>query len=71
MRIKLFEQYTQEMSSICDRCGEEFWGEDETCDDCKDSDLESKDYLTPEENEEKQLPFFNIPTTKSQNLYYL
>ena len=71
MRIKLFEQYTREMSSVCGKCGEEFWSEDEICDDCKDSDLESKDYLTPEENEEKQLPFFNIPTTKSQNLYYL
>jgi hypothetical protein len=71
MRIKLFEQFTQEMLSVCGKCGEEFWDEDEICDDCKDSDLESKDYLTPEEDEEKHLPFFNIPTTKSQNLYYL
>lgn len=71
MKLKLFKEFIS-ISSICHKCGEEYWGDEDICDDCKDSDLES--YEDEEENIERKkrnLPFFGVPTTKSQNLYYL
>lgn len=60
------------MSDTCIKCGEEYWGDEDTCDDCKDFDLENDDDHEDSNGEEKnKLPFFGVPTTKSQNTYYL
>lgn len=59
------------VSDTCIKCGEEYWGESDICDDCKDSDLEEKEVEEAPEKKKKQLPFFGVPTTKSQNNYYL
>lgn len=70
MKIKLFEEFNS-MSDTCSKCGEEFWGDTDICDDCKDSDLESEKIEKDENKKDKKhLPFFGVPTTKSQNIYY-
>jgi hypothetical protein len=71
MRLKLFKEFNNSISSICIKCGNEFWGDFDICDDCKDSDLEPDEKIEIEEPSNKELPSFGIPTTRSQNLYYL
>ena len=73
MKIRTFEDWSGGMSSPCDRCGEEHWGEDDVCDDCRDSDLGDgpSDPATPTERVPSDLPSFGVRTTKSQNIYYL
>lgn len=71
MKIKLFKEFSS-ISNICSKCGEEYWGDNDVCDDCKDSDLEVGEVEKQNiEKKKKHLPFFGVPTTKSQNLYYL
>lgn len=69
MRLKLFQEFN--MSKICDYCGEEYWSDDDKCDDCKDSDLEDKNIDEPIEKSKKHLPSFGIVTTRSQSIYNL
>lgn len=71
MRVKMFEEFNNQISHTCDRCGEEFWGDDGCCDDCKDTDLEDEEDYIVRPEEEKRLPSFEVPMTKSQNIYFL
>jgi hypothetical protein len=73
MIIKTFEDFQDTFSRICDRCGEEYWGDSDLCDDCKDSDNEQIIDIVPEykKNNKVILPKFDLPTTRSQNIYNL
>ncbi len=76
MVIKSFNEWQDGMSSICPKCGQEFWGHSETCDDCKDSDLEEVPekpvtVAARDQGARRDLPRFGVPTTRSQNIYYL
>lgn len=71
MKIKLFREFNS-FSNICIKCGEEYWGTDDCCEDCKDFDLEDEEIEKIIRTEDsKSLPFFHVPTTKSQNIYNL
>ncbi len=71
MRLKSFEQWHLS-PAVCTSCGEEHWGDTDRCDDCKDADLEPTAEPKPEpRTREPRLPRFGVPTTKSQNIYYL
>jgi hypothetical protein len=69
MRLMTYEQWSA-VASKCEKCGGEFWGDSDTCPDCRDSNLEPTDAQEPRRSE-RHLPSFGIPTTKSQNIYYL
>lgn len=72
MKVARFSQWSSSTPSACTSCGGEVWDDADKCDDCKDSDLEPEAKAQPEPSPRlPRLPRFGVPTTKSQNIYYL
>lgn len=72
MRIRSFESW-RDGADRCSSCGELHWGDADRCDDCRDAELEREEEgpTPPTTRPGPTLPKFGVPTTKSQNIYYL
>jgi hypothetical protein len=69
MKIKLFREFNS-IAQVCQKCGEEYWEDQDYCNDCCDTDLEEKEIKKPDSKVKQELPIFGVPTPRSQNIYY-
>jgi len=70
MRFMTFEQWSA-AAETCENCGDKFWGDSDKCPGCRDSEVGPTEDPAPRRVQARDLPTFGVPTTKSQNIYYL